>query len=303
MGEPEVASAARREPASRDIRKQLLAGAPVVERHHELAGIPTAVLEGGDGPPVVLLHSSGEFAALWRRVLPELVTTYRLVAPDLPGHGASGVPEGPLDVDRTLAWLAALIERTCSSQPIVVARGLGGAIAARFAVDHSEQLARLVLVGPLGLAPFAPTPGYGAALQQFVTEPTADTRDALFGHCFVGLDVLRRDLGVQWNAIAMYALDRARTPAGQSSAAALMQQFGLPAIPQADLERITVETSLIWGTEDPAVLLAVGEAAHGQLGWPLRTIEHAGDDPPLERPAAFVAALRAELRSRTVEAG
>ena len=62
---------------------------PVTERRLEFAGISTAVLEGGDGPPVVLLHGPGEYAAKWMRVIPDLVTTHRVVAPDLPGHGTT----------------------------------------------------------------------------------------------------------------------------------------------------------------------------------------------------------------------
>lgn len=44
-------------------RERLLAGIPATERRLQLAGVSTAVLEGGDGPPVVLLHEQGEFAA------------------------------------------------------------------------------------------------------------------------------------------------------------------------------------------------------------------------------------------------
>src|SRR5205807_1662778 len=72
-----------------DTRTRLLAAMPVRERRMELAGISTAVLEGGDGPPVVLLHEQGEFAARWMRMIPDLVAGHRVVAPDLPGHGAS----------------------------------------------------------------------------------------------------------------------------------------------------------------------------------------------------------------------
>ena len=99
------------------------------------------------------------------RVIPDLVTTHRVVAPDLPGHGASAVADGPLDADRVLAWLDELIERTCPSPPVAGrASLLGGAIAARFAVDRGDRLDRLVLVVPFGLAPFEPAPGFGAAL-------------------------------------------------------------------------------------------------------------------------------------------
>jgi hypothetical protein len=72
-------------------RERLLAPMPVTERRLQLPGISTAVLEGGDGPPVVLLHGPGALAAEWMRVIPDLVTTHRVLAPDLPGHGASEV--------------------------------------------------------------------------------------------------------------------------------------------------------------------------------------------------------------------
>jgi pimeloyl-ACP methyl ester carboxylesterase len=65
-------------------RERLLAGLPVTERRCALAGVSTAVLEGGDGPPMVLLHGPGEFAATWLPVLPQLARTHRVIAPDLP---------------------------------------------------------------------------------------------------------------------------------------------------------------------------------------------------------------------------
>src|SRR5436190_16921519 len=88
--EPEAQERAER-PAGDDPRRRLLAGLPVLERRLELAGVSTAVLEGGEGAPVVLLHEQGEFAARWMSVIPGLVPTHRVVAPDLPGHGSSEV--------------------------------------------------------------------------------------------------------------------------------------------------------------------------------------------------------------------
>ena len=142
----------------------MLAWTGLTERVLPLAGVSTAVLEGGAGPPVILLHSSGEFAALWSRVIPDLVTTHRVVAPDLPGHGASMRVDGELDAGRVLGWLGELIDRTCASPPVLVGHGLGGAIAARFAADHGDRVDRLVLVDAFGLAGFEPAPSFGAAL-------------------------------------------------------------------------------------------------------------------------------------------
>ena len=147
------------------LRERLLEGAPVSERRLTLAGHQTALLEGGNGPPVVLLHGPGEFAACWLRVIPGLVRDHRVIVPDLPGHGASELSGEPLDTAGVLAWLGELIERTCPSPPALVGHLLGGAVAARFAIDHPDRLSRLVLVDTYGLGRFWPTriwPMYGS---------------------------------------------------------------------------------------------------------------------------------------------
>ena len=55
-----------------------------------MAGISTAVLEGGDGPPLVLLHGGIECGgAYWAPVIARLAENHRLVVPDAPGLGES----------------------------------------------------------------------------------------------------------------------------------------------------------------------------------------------------------------------
>jgi pimeloyl-ACP methyl ester carboxylesterase len=299
--QPEVEERTRRSSGD-DARQRLLAAIPVSGRRLQLAGVSTAVLEGGDGPPVVLLHSSGEFAALWMRVIPDLVRTHRVVAPDLPGHGASEVADGSLDADDVVGWLDALIERTCPSPPALVGHGLGGAIAARFAIVHPNRLSGLLLVDAFGLDPFEPAPSFGIALHRFMEQPTEHTRDGLFERCFVDLGGLRRQMREHWEPLAEYALDRARTPGQQAALGSLMPQLGLPAIPSADLARIAAPTTLIWGRHDLQVRLQVAETASARHGWPLHVIEHAGDDPALEQPKAFLRTLHAVLGNVTGEA-
>jgi pimeloyl-ACP methyl ester carboxylesterase len=273
-------------------RERLLAGLPVAERRAQLAGIDTAVLEGGAGPPIVLLHGAGEFAATWMRVIPDLVSSHRIVVPDLPGHGGSGVPDGPLTTARMLEWLGALIDRFCASPPVLAGHLLGGALAARFACDHGHELRALVLVDSCGLARMWPTPRFALALIHFIARPNEQTQDRLFRRCFVDLDTVREELGESWEPLAAYALDRARTPALQSALRTLMPQLGLPAIPAAELARITLPTTLIWGRHDLQVRLQVAEAASDRFGWPLHVIENAADDPAFEQPRAFMEAFR-----------
>ena len=66
-----------------EMREQLLKDLPVTERRLDLTGVSTSLLEGGEGPPLVLLHGQGGFAAMWGRVIPHLVQSYHVVAPDL----------------------------------------------------------------------------------------------------------------------------------------------------------------------------------------------------------------------------
>lgn len=110
-------------------RARLLAGVAVAERYIDAAGIDTAVLEGGQGPPVVLLHGPGESAVNWRWTIPDLAGTHRVVAPDLPAHGSSGTGDEPLSADRAVAWLGDVIDETCQEPPALVGHVLGGASA------------------------------------------------------------------------------------------------------------------------------------------------------------------------------
>jgi pimeloyl-ACP methyl ester carboxylesterase len=300
----EVAMETREErsaPSAADAtRERLLAGMPVAERRLELAGISSAVLEGGEGPPIVLLHEQGGFGAQWMRVIPDLVTTHRVVAPDLPGHGASAVMEGELDAGRFVAWVSELIDQTCSSPPVLVGHMAGGSIAARFAVEHGERLSRLVLVDSFGLGKFRPAPGFALALLRYVARPTPRTYGGMMQRCTADFAGVRAGMAERWESFETYTLDRARAPSGKAALRVLMREVAVPTIPPADLERIDVPTTLIWGRHDPVMRLKVAEAASQRYSWPLQVIEDAGDDPPIEQPEAFLRALHAALGNGSV---
>jgi pimeloyl-ACP methyl ester carboxylesterase len=275
-------------------RDRLLRGLPVTERRFDAAGIPTAVLEGGDGPPVVLLHGPGESAANWRWTMPDLVTTHRVIAPDLPAHGSSGAGDRPLDADRVIDWLGALIEATCDEPPTVVGHVLGGAIAARFATRRPSGLRRLVLVDSLGLGRFRPRARFVLGLARFQARPRERSYERFMGQCAFDLDELRRDLGEDWPSFVAYNLGMAKAETA-SQAGRLFRKAGLPRIPDEDLDRIDVPTTLIWGRDDRANRVRVAERAGARHGWPLHVIERAADDPARDRPEAFLEALRSAL--------
>jgi ubiquinone/menaquinone biosynthesis C-methylase UbiE len=106
---------------------------------------------------------------------------------------------------------------------------------------------------------------------------------------------LQENLGERWDDIKAYNLDRAVRPELRATQHDLMEQFGILAIPTADLARIAVPTILIWGRQDLATPLSVAQAASRRLGWPLYVVDNAADDPPLEQPEAFLKAVRIAL--------
>jgi len=279
-----------KEPEPANPRQRLLAGLPVSEARHELAGISTAVLEGGDGPPVVLLHGPGESAAKWLRVIPELARANRVIAPDLPAHGASEVPATAPSTDRVLAWLGELIERTCSSPPVLIGHVLGGSIGARFAIERSDRLGHLVLVDTLGLARFRPAPRFALTMFAFLTRPSERSYDRFMRQCSYDLDSLQREMGQQWEPFVAYNLEGAQSP-GAKIGGKMMKEMGLPRIPAGDLARISVPTTLIWGRQDRANRLRVAESASSRYGWPLRVIEGCADDPARDKPKEFLEAV------------
>lgn len=274
--------------------ERILAAMPVTERRLTLAGISTPVLECGEGPPIVLLHGQGEFAAVWINVIDGLAATHRVIVPDLPGQGASDATDVTLDRARVLGWLDQLIDATCAAPPVLVGHLLGGAIAARYATRRSDRLAHLVLLDTMGLGWFRPRPSFALPMIGFMAKPTERSRDRLFDRCFFDMDQVGKQVGEPWEALLTYALDRARSSSVQAALRRLLR-LGMSPIPAEDLARIKVPTTLIHGRHDLQVSLRTAESASRKHGWPLHVIEDCRDDPAAEQPEAFVHELHAAL--------
>jgi pimeloyl-ACP methyl ester carboxylesterase len=176
---------------------------------------------------------------------------------------------------------------------VIAGHLMGGAIAARYAADHSDRLSGLVLVDAFGLSWNRPALRFALPLVAFLARPSARSQSRFLDQCFVDFDGLRAQLGDRWSAIGAYNLEWAQGRTSKAAVRQLMLRFGVRPIPSADLARITAPTSLIWGRHDLQTPLRVAEAASTRYGWPLHVIEDARDDPFFERPDAALAALRA----------
>src|SRR5437763_6778222 len=95
----------------------------------DVMGIPTYVVDAGDGPPVVLIHGYGDTADGWRRVVPGLLDTNRVIAFDVPPFGRSGQPKADRLLDFYKEFLPELLDTMAIDSATIVGHSLGGAIA------------------------------------------------------------------------------------------------------------------------------------------------------------------------------
>ena len=118
---------------------------------------PLRVYVGGRGPIVVLVHGSGGQAGDWYRIVPALSRCYRLLVPDLPGHGESAPVEGPLPVAGLAAAVGAAIDELAPDAKVtLVGNSLGGWVSLLYAAQHPERIGRVVGIDSSGI--FAPLP-------------------------------------------------------------------------------------------------------------------------------------------------
>jgi 2-hydroxy-6-oxonona-2,4-dienedioate hydrolase len=133
----------------RQVYERLLTGASVSSRHVEVDGGHRAhLLEQGAGPPLVLLHGTGNPAGFFLPLLRELHGV-RAIAPDRPGVGLSDpidFPEGRYRLT-AVAWLDRLLDALELDATTLLGHSGGGVWALWYALAHPDRVKRLVLLG------------------------------------------------------------------------------------------------------------------------------------------------------------
>lgn len=237
----------------------------------------------GSGNPLIFLHGVGNRGSLWFEVAPAFASSYRVIVPDLPGHGESSPSEGDLSMAQVVSGAERLlVEATRGGPAIVVGNSMGAWLATLLAHRHPERVARIVLVngGPLPGDPGAPSllPASreeAAKLMAMLRDPSAPPLPDWL------LDDLVR-----------------RAPTGPT--ARLMRDLpGLVGhLMIGKLGEVKTPVELLWGASDQLMKVAYAERLRDQLpAARLTLVEKCGHIPPLECAPAFVAALRALLES------
>jgi pimeloyl-ACP methyl ester carboxylesterase len=120
-------------------------GMPAIER--EGVRLNYEIHGPAEGAPVVLLHGFTSDLRMWQPVVRWLEGAYRLVVPDLRGHGLSDSPSNlnAYDPAEYVADLDALLDALEIELCALVGTSFGGMIAMQYAIEHPARLAALVL--------------------------------------------------------------------------------------------------------------------------------------------------------------
>jgi pimeloyl-ACP methyl ester carboxylesterase len=127
---------------------------PMTElKYLELHGERVAYLDEGSGEAIVLLHGIAGSSQTWRSVIRPLSRNYRVVAPDLLGHGNSTKPRTDYSLGALSVLVRDLLDELGITKATIVGHSLGGGIAMQFIYQHPDYGQRLVLIASGGLGP------------------------------------------------------------------------------------------------------------------------------------------------------
>jgi 3-oxoadipate enol-lactonase len=260
---------------------------PILPHQIKSAGAEIFYWTLGEGPPVVLLHPFPANHEFWLPVAEVLAARYRIILPDLRGHGDSGIGEGPATMEKHAADIAGVMDDADVGRAPLIGVSIGGYLSFEFWRRYRGRVAAFVLCN---------------------TKAQADTADARAARLLAASDVLERGTEPFFEAQIPRMLAKSTLQARPDLAEGVLRmmrkmspedvaqvQRGMAARPDSvdTLKTINVPTLLVTGDED--ILTGINEAelmrAH-IAGSQLRVIPKAGHYSPWEQPVEAGRILR-----------
>ena len=250
----------------------------------------------GEGPLLLLVHGMAGSSATWRHVMPVLATRFRVVAPDLLGHGGSAKPRTEYALGAHANLLRDLLNALGLERATLVGQSLGGGIAMQMAYQFPERCERLVLVGSGGLGRDVhlllralAIPGAEQLLPLIWTEGLRELASRVAG--WFGRAGMRAAPHVEevWRSLASLA-DADTRRAFFRTLRAVVEPGG-QAVSASDRLYLASEmpTLIVWGDRDPFIPVGHAFAAHEAIaGSRLEIFERVGHFPHCEAPERFV---------------
>ncbi|MFT7518052.1 MAG: pimeloyl-ACP methyl ester carboxylesterase [Kiritimatiellia bacterium] len=187
---------------------------------------------------VVLLHGLSSQAADYSPLLQRLRRKYRrVIAPDMPGHGASLLPDRPVHAREMAMALAEALGQVVDEPAMIVGNSLGGMASIRLATDAAELVKGLVLVCPGG------APMDSVALRDFLR--VFDVADRVASDAFIDRFAARpprHKAIMSWGVRVRFSSPDVRRVLSMVTPQTLLSA--------SEVASLTVPTLCLWGPED-----------------------------------------------------
>lgn len=268
---------------------------PAELKYLELHGDRIAYRDAGSGETVLLIHGMAGSSDTWRAVIPQLAKKYRVVAPDLLGHGQSDKPRGDYSLGAFAVWLRDLLDELGVARATVVGQSLGGGVAMQFVYQHPDYCQRLVLISSGGLGPdvgwtlrLLSAPGAEFILPIIAPSPVLTAGNKLRSW-FTAAGIQSPRGAEVWNAYSSLA-DK---PTRQAFLRTLRSVVDYRGQAVSALNRLHLTSDLptmaIWGDRDTIIPVDHAYAAHAaRSDSRLEILAGVGHFPQVERPTDVV---------------
>jgi len=241
----------------------------------------------GGGPPVVLLHPFPVNHEFWLPITDVLSSRYRLILPDLRGHGDSDAGEGPATMEKHAADIAAVMNDAGADKAALIGVSIGGYAIFEFWRRYRSRVSALVLCN---------------------TKAPADNAEGRAGRLQAANDVLEKGTEVFFEGMVQKVLGRTtreNRPDLVDGALRMMRKMSPQDVAQVQrgmadrpdstdtLKTINVPTLLITGDEDLMTGVKEAELMHQHIRTSeIRVIPKAGHYSPWEQPELAARILR-----------
>ncbi|HET9442039.1 MAG TPA: alpha/beta fold hydrolase [Acidimicrobiales bacterium] len=278
---------------------------PVERRSVNLHGHRFAYREaspGGDDadlPVLLLVHGMAGSSTTWRAAMPALARHYRVIAPDLLGHGHSDKPRHDYSLGAHATCLRDLLVAVGADRATVVGHSLGGGVAMQLAFQYPELCERMVLVSSGGLGPEVSwmlralaLPGVELLMPLIFPGVIRDAGNAVSrGLGRIGFRAPH--LEEQWRGYVSLT-DPANRQSFLRTLRAVVDSGGQCVSAHDRLYLAArVPTLVVWGEKDRTIPVSHAAAAHRAVpGSRLEVFDGCGHFPHVERPERFVEAVR-----------
>lgn len=260
-------------------------------KYLDLHGDRLAYLDEGQGDVILLLHGMAGSSQTWRSVIPPLSRKYRVIAPDMLGHGNSAKPRSDYSLGAFAVWLRDLLDELGVAQATIVGHSLGGGVAMQFVYQHPDYCQRLVLIGSGGLGPdvgltlrLLSAPGAELILPIIAPSPVLAAGDWVRSW-FRKAGVESPRGAEMWSAYSSLA----DAPTRQAFLRTLRSVVDYRGQAVSALNRLNVKADMpimaIWGEQDAIIPVEHAYAAHeARPDTRLEVLAGVGHFPQVERP-------------------